>query len=182
MSVKYAILGLLHYKDMHGYRLKEIIENDFGFMWSINFGQIYPTLKRLEQDGLVTKRDVAQKNAPDRKLYSITDKGREAFSEWLQSAPERDMLIRDPFLLKFIFFSFGDKEKALEIIEAQIDSYRQVLRKRQERYEVNQNETVYARLMRELGISLNEGMLEWLVKAKQEIEAEVPAVRKKTVV
>ena len=47
MSIKYAILGLLHYSDMHGYRIKAHIEKNFGHMWSINFGQIYPSLKQL---------------------------------------------------------------------------------------------------------------------------------------
>jgi DNA-binding PadR family transcriptional regulator len=173
MSVKYAILGLLHYKDMHGYRIKEVIENEFGFMWSINYGQIYPNLKQLEQEGLVTKVDIAQKNGPDKKLYSITKKGEEAFTEWLNTAPERGMLIRDPFLLKFVFLSFGDNERALGIIDEQIRIYMRDLSSRRHRYEHKQNESVHVRLMRELGISLNEMMLAWLERAKAEIEAEI---------
>lgn len=173
MSVKYAILGLLHYKDMHGYRIKEVIENEFGFMWSINYGQIYPNLKQLEQEGLVTKIDVAQKKAPDKKLYSITKKGEEAFAEWLNTAPERGMLIRDPFLLKFVFFSFSNNERALETIEEQVRIYSADLSSRQHRYDHKQSETVHVRLMRELGISLNEMMLAWLERAKAEIQAEI---------
>jgi DNA-binding PadR family transcriptional regulator len=173
MSVKYAILGLLHYKDMHGYRIKEVIENEFGFMWSINYGQIYPNLKQLEQEGLVTKVDVAQKNVPDKKLYSITEKGKETFAEWLNTAPERGMLIRDPFLLKFIFFSFGDNERSLEIIEDQMRIYHADLSSRRHRYDHKQDENTNVRLMRELGISLNEMMLAWLERAKAEIQAEI---------
>ena len=52
MAVKYAILGLLHYRDMHGYQIKKHIEQNFGFMWSINYGQIYPNLRSLADDGL----------------------------------------------------------------------------------------------------------------------------------
>ena len=173
MSVKYAILGLLHYKDMHGYRIKEVIENEFGFMWSINYGQIYPNLKQLEKEGLVTKIDVAQKNVPDKKLYSITEKGKTAFAEWLGTAPERGMLIRDPFLLKFVFLSFGDERKSLEIIDEQILRYTADLSSRRHRYSSKQSQTVNVRLMRELGISLNEMMLSWLERAKAEIEADI---------
>ncbi len=39
MSIKFAILGLLQYKNMHGYRIKKLIERDFGFMWTVNYGQ-----------------------------------------------------------------------------------------------------------------------------------------------
>ena len=60
MSVKYAILGLLHYRDMHGYRIKRHIEQHFGHMWSINYGQIYPNLKRLEEEGLGSDVRVSQ--------------------------------------------------------------------------------------------------------------------------
>jgi PadR family transcriptional regulator AphA len=180
MSVKYAILGLLHYKDMHGYRIKEVIENEFGFMWSINYGQIYPNLKQLEQEGLVTKIDVAQKNVPDKKLYSITENGKKAFSEWLNTAPERGMLIRDPFLLKFVFLSFGDEKKALEIIEEQMRLYSGDLSSRWHRYEHRPNESVYVRLMRELGISLNEMMLTWLERAKTEIQNEISSRESRT--
>ncbi len=49
MSLNYAVLGLLQYRDMHGYRIKEHLENNFGHMWSVNFGQIYPILKDLEK-------------------------------------------------------------------------------------------------------------------------------------
>lgn len=59
MSVKYTILGLLQYQDMHGYRIKELIESDFGHMWSINHGQIYQTLKKLEEEGLVALAEVS---------------------------------------------------------------------------------------------------------------------------
>ena len=54
MALKYSILGLLHYRDMHGYQIKKHIENHFGHMWTINYGQIYPNLKKLKEEGLVT--------------------------------------------------------------------------------------------------------------------------------
>jgi PadR family transcriptional regulator AphA len=53
MSIKYAILGLLNYSDMHGYRIKEHIEKNFDYMWAVNFGQIYPNLKDLEEEGFI---------------------------------------------------------------------------------------------------------------------------------
>ena len=83
MSLKYSILGLLHYRDMHGYRIKDHIERNFGHMWSINFGQIYPNLKKMYQDNLISMEEVVQKGVkgPPRKLYSITQKGRDEFQD-----------------------------------------------------------------------------------------------------
>ena len=169
MSIKYAILGLLQYKDMHGYRIKSHIERNFGHMWSINYGQIYPNLKRMEEEGLVTKREITQINAPDRKLYSITEKGKETFTEWLKSPPERGAILRDPFLLKFVFFGFGDRERSLEIIDEEIESYKKQMEKRRRNVVRWKDHDVYVRLMTELGLSLNDVILNWLHRAKKEI-------------
>lgn len=91
MSLKYSILGLLHYEDMHGYRIKEHIEKNFNHMWSVNFGQIYPNLKKLEQEGLVTMGKAVQNGlkGPPKKLYTLTPAGRDAFQQWLEASLKR---------------------------------------------------------------------------------------------
>ena len=171
MSVKYAILGLLHYRDMHGYRIKQHMEEHFGNMWSINYGQIYPNLKRMEEEGLVTKQEVARSGTPDRKLYSITRKGKEAFAEWLATDPQGTMLLRDPFLLRFVFFGFGAKERALDQVDEQIRSYEIQLEKRRKNLRRWQRQGIYVRQMGELGLLLNEMILEWLKRSREEIAA-----------
>lgn len=169
--LKYAILGLLQYTDMHGYRIKEHIEQNFGHMWSINYGQIYPNLKKLHDDGLVEMTEMSQngEKGPPRKLYSITDKGKEAFLKWLETSPEKPMLLRDPFLMKFVFFGFGNADRSLEIIDDQIERYKADLNRRKRNLERWENSGTYVRLTAELGASLNEMFLQWLEHSKQEI-------------
>ena len=179
MSVRYAILGLLHYQDMHGYKIKRHMEQHFGNMWSINYGQIYPNLKKMEEEGLLTKREVARSGTPSRKLYSITPQGKEAFAEWLVSDPHGTMLLRDPFLLRFVFFGFGNKARALELIDEQIGLYETQLEKRRENMRKWQRQGIYVRQMGELGLLLNEIILEWLKRSRTEIaetaDGETPA-------
>jgi DNA-binding PadR family transcriptional regulator len=171
VSIKYAILGLLQYKDMHGYRIKSRIERDFGHMWTINYGQIYPNLKQMRKDGLVTVKEVnvSGEKGPPRKLYSITPKGKEAFLTWLQKAPERPILLRDPFLMRFVFFGFGDRSRAVELIDEQIGLYQKQLGKREKNLERFREQDVYVRLITQLGLDLNRIILEWLEKARAEI-------------
>lgn len=171
MSVRYAILGLLHYKDMHGYRIKEHIERNFGLMWSINYGQIYSNLKKLEEDGHVAMLEVApsEDGGPNKKLYSVTVKGRKEFSEWLASSPERQMLMRDPFLTRFTFFHFGSRDDALRIIGEQIDVIESELSRRHGNIERWKGHGVYVQLISELGLNLNEMYLEWLKKSRDAI-------------
>jgi DNA-binding PadR family transcriptional regulator len=172
MSIKYAILGLLNYADMHGYRIKEHIEKNFGHMWSINFGQIYPNLKDLEEEGLINMLEVApsEDGGPHKKLYSITEKGIVEFSRWLAESPRKPMLIRDPFLLKFAFFGFGDDERALEIIDEQIEIYEAQLKRRQNNRGRWERQGMYVRLVADLGITQNEMYLEGPRHARAEIE------------
>lgn len=173
MSIKYAILGLLQYKDMHGYRIKKLIERDFGFMWTVNYGQIYPALRAMHEQELVTMSVVAKTNSPDRKLYSITDQGRKDFLSWLAAEPERHLFIRDPFLLRFTFFGLGDTQRSLQIIEEQITFYEEQLAMRKKFIAARQRRDIYVRLAADLGIRFSEMILDWLRRAHAEIEQEV---------
>jgi len=171
MSLKYSILGLLHYRDLHGYRIKEIIEQNFGHMWTINYGQIYPNLKSMLQDELI---DVEEENrlgekGPPRKLYSISQKGRKVFQDWLMSAPEREMLLRDPFLMRFVFFGFGEQDKAIDLIDEQLLKYKAQLQVRKDNLNRWQRNDIYVNLMAELGVKMNQVMLDWLKDAREQI-------------
>ena len=177
MALKYSILGLLHYQPMHGYRLKEHIERNFGHMWSINFGQIYPNLKKLKDEGLITMtEEVCEgEKGPPRKLYSITGQGRAVFQRWLAESPERGMILRDPFLMRFVFFAFGEKDRSLEILDDQVANWERQLARRYANLAKWENAGVYVRLMAKLGARMNEVFLEWLKEARAEIEADESA-------
>jgi len=174
MSIKYAILGLLHYTDMHGYRIKDHIEKNFGHMWTINFGQIYTSLKDLEENGLIEVTEIVPSDdgGPYKKCYRITEEGMKDFDRWLHSSPEKQMLLRDPFLLRFAFFGFGDARRALEIIDEQIKIYENQLERRTQNLSRWQKQGVYVRLIADLGVKFNEMYLEWLKQAKEEIIKE----------
>ena len=172
MSIKYAILGLLNYSDMHGYRIKEHIEKNFGHMWSINFGQIYPSLKELKKEGLIDMLEVApsENGGPHKKLYSITKKGVDELSRWIAAPPGKPMLIRDPFLLKFAFFGFGEDEQSMKIMDEQIEFLEAQLKRRQINQKRWERQGVYVRLLAELGVTQNKMYVEWLRHARTEIE------------
>jgi len=171
MSIKYTILGLLHYRDLHGYRIKEIIAENFSHMWTINFGQIYPNLKKMLAEELITVREVDQVGGkgPPRKLYSITASGKNEFTQWLSISPDGNTLLRDPFLMRFVFFGFGGKERAAEIIDDQMKIYHKQLRVREANLEHWEQNDIYVSLMAELGIKMNRALLEWLEESRQKI-------------
>ncbi|MCZ4299639.1 PadR family transcriptional regulator, partial [Henriciella marina] len=63
-----------------GYEIrKRSTEGDFSFFLEASFGSIYPALSKLEEDGFVTSHVQAQEGKPAKRVYSITQVGRESF-------------------------------------------------------------------------------------------------------
>jgi len=95
-----ALLGLLAVRPRHGYELKAGFEDLLGGLWPVNIGQIYTTLGRLERDGYVRVKRVAQATAPDRKVYSLTETGAKELRRWLDESAVADVPVKDELFLK----------------------------------------------------------------------------------
>ena len=115
MSVKHSLLALLYEKSRHGYELKTGFDELVQSMWPLNTGQVYTTLDRLERDGLVVTPGHDQK---DRKLYMVTDLGKEDLWLWLKEPVERSLL-KDEFYFKYLCASHVDYKDKKVMIQAQ---------------------------------------------------------------
>lgn len=113
----YIILGLLNHEDLSGYDIKKRADYMISSFWEVGYGQIYPTLARLEKEELVTKRTSEETKGPERNLYSITDSGRVALTEWLK-LPEQKEYTKYEILLKLFFGSLVPVEDSTNRIEA----------------------------------------------------------------
>src|SRR3954465_11493194 len=82
-----VILGMLAARPRSGYEIKQLVDNSARFFWAASYGQIYPELKRLEKDGLITGSDSAQ-GARHRTVYKLTAKGKRAAREWIEGRPQ----------------------------------------------------------------------------------------------
>jgi len=120
VSTKYAILGLLNQKPMHGYEIKKEFEKSVSYIWSINVGQLYTLLKKMEGENIIVKKEVPQENKRDKIVYEITDAGRNELQEWL-SIPILNRQTKDEFYLKMMFLAQVGKEKATMYIDEQIE-------------------------------------------------------------
>lgn len=83
MAPIFPLLGLLLRSDAYGYELKRIVETEFNPYWQIDYAQLYRSLAKLQAKGWVRVRKLAGKGGPDRKIYSITERGRATFDAWL---------------------------------------------------------------------------------------------------
>ena len=91
MDVRTICLGLLSAEDRSGYEIKKLLEEGpLGHFVEASFGSIYPALTKMTEDGLVEFRTEAQEGRPDKKTYSITERGREVFRTALEGALSPD--------------------------------------------------------------------------------------------
>lgn len=111
----YAILGILSLSPNTGYGIKKYCDTILKNFWNENFGHIYPTLKRLTEDGFVEIAEASDNN--NRITYSITESGLCEFERWLRenSIPQP---IRSEFMLKLFFSSSLTQDEIVKKLTA----------------------------------------------------------------
>jgi DNA-binding PadR family transcriptional regulator len=122
-----VLLGLLTIEPMSGYDLGQAISTSVGFFWNESYGQIYPNLKMLAAEGLVTAKTEQQMGKPERRVYSITKKGRKRLVAWLEVKPQPE-IPRNELLLKLFFGAQISPEISIRHVERMVESERAFLR------------------------------------------------------
>ena len=127
MDVRTICLGILTRGDATGYEIKKLFEEDgYQHFVEASFGSIYPALNRLTEDGFVSVREEAQEKRPDRKVYSITEKGRQAFvGALLKPLPEDRH--RSSFMFAMLFSHLMPEEHVSAMVDAYIGQGEQKL-------------------------------------------------------
>jgi DNA-binding PadR family transcriptional regulator len=159
MSVKHSLLALIYEKPRHGYELKTGFDDLVESMWPLNAGQVYTTLDRLERDELVQSPGHDKK---DRKLYTITDQGKEELWSWLEQPVSRSLL-KDEFYFKYLCASHIDYEDKNHMIRMQKQTMiKDVLHLTQLKKEMNQNGNQTMKMLVEGALLHLEADIKWL--------------------
>ena len=107
MALEHAIMVSLAERPGTGYEIGRQFERSIGHFWSATHQQIYRTLKKLHADGLVAYEAVPQDGRPDKKVYTLSDRGRRALAEWAVS-PTPVAPLRSDLGVKLRAAEFGD--------------------------------------------------------------------------
>jgi DNA-binding PadR family transcriptional regulator len=111
-----VILGMIALGKRTGYDIKAFIDKTARYFWAASYGQIYPELKRLEDQGLVRGRPEPS-GARARTVYELTEAGKAALRRWLESDEDPSYELRDEGMLK-LFFSDSAPERRIDIVRA----------------------------------------------------------------
>jgi DNA-binding PadR family transcriptional regulator len=103
MSVRNALLGLLAQRPRHGYELRAAFEALVGGeeFWDVKPAQVYTTLARLEEAGLIHQEQIEQDSGPEKHIYALTETGQSELAAWFESSVASEHH-RDEFFVKLM--------------------------------------------------------------------------------
>ncbi len=187
--ITFGMLGLLAlWGPLSGYDLKHLCDHILAPMWGVVQSQVYKELRRMKDLDWVEMEREEQESRPDRKVYSITEKGHAALRSW-QAQPPEVFQIRDELLLKILFGTFaspGDLARNLRASitehEMRLLAYRQNAlslpmqrafrhdNKRPNPYGAESQENPYLDLIARFAIAFEQTYLQWLYEALEMVE------------
>ena len=106
-GLEYAILGFLAVKPQSGYAIISRVETG-NYRWSASSGSIYPVLKRLEQQEIITSQIEAEYETRPRKVYTLLPLGEQILDAWLKQPPTLKEVVEeyDIALHKFLIAEY----------------------------------------------------------------------------
>jgi DNA-binding PadR family transcriptional regulator len=167
--VRLALLALLARHPAYGYQLRTALAETFGSAYpQPNIGQIYVTLGRLEEKGLIQGEAVSQSGRPDKRVYEITEAGRAALAEWLDQ-PAVEPRLRDDFFMKLVLAPAAGAADPQELIDLQRRSCVRAMRDLSRLAAGKDRGNKVAQLLVEGALLHLQADLDWLERCQEEL-------------
>jgi DNA-binding PadR family transcriptional regulator len=112
-----AILGLLKERTMHGYQLSKRLTDSLGGFWRVSYGSLYPTLRRLEQQGAVERVFDEQEVGRRKNVYRITERGEALFRRLLEEGTTEATSEDNRFRIRLAFFKYLSPDTRIRLLE-----------------------------------------------------------------
>lgn len=175
MALRHAVLAALLDEELSGYQLTKAFDMGVANFWHALPQQLYAELAKLEQDGLITGREVIQDARPNKRLFQVTGAGLAAL-ERFASTTTKPSFIRDDLLVKVQTADHVDTgalvaqltERAA-FAEAKIELFDELLRKmrgdRSEEEYLRHGERIGPYLTCLRGLAFEQGNRDWCERA-----------------
>ena len=161
-SFRYFILGLLVRRAMSGYDIRRFLKSLGWLLGNPSFGAIYPALHTLLQDDLVTVEVVPHPSRPARKIYTITEAGKQALQEWIAQPPPSSIGMR-AFIMHLILAGdftrtglIARLEQRREVAATQFSTLEQAVEELGEKASLGEHMAI------EYGLTISSAELTWL--------------------
>lgn len=122
MSLRYALLAILRVGAVSGYDLQKQFSQSVGHVWHAPDSQIYPELRKMENEGLIEGEDQTRGERGTRRVYHVTAAGEAAYLAWMQT-PLDYQRVRDPAHLRAAYLENATPDSAREFLHAHITQW-----------------------------------------------------------
>jgi len=168
--VRLPLLALLARGPAHGYELKQDLEQLLGAAYpQPNIGQVYVTLGRLEKSGLIEGEEVEQSSRPNKKIYHLTDAGREALRAWYEETADEPR-VRDEFFMKLALAPQTGLADQIALINKQRRQYLNTMRGLSKLAAAENRGNRISQLLIEGAMLHLQADLDWLERCQEELE------------
>ncbi|MFF0559816.1 PadR family transcriptional regulator [Streptomyces sp. NPDC004266] len=123
MSLKHAVLAALLEGEASGYDLAKIFDVSVANFWAATPQQLYRELERLAEAGLITARVVEQERRPNKRMFSLTEPGRQDLVAYT-TTPPRPSAVRDELLVQVQACDEGDTAAVREFVAQRMETAR----------------------------------------------------------
>jgi PadR family transcriptional regulator, regulatory protein AphA len=165
-----VILGMIAFGRHTGYDIKQLVDKSTRHFWAASYGQIYPELRRLEEQGLVRGRPEPS-GARARTVYTLTAAGDRALNDWLTADAEPVFEMRNEGVLK-MFFSDLAPDARIENIRAMRLVYERKLRELGALEAKRDEMPVGPRLSLEFGLVQMRTLIEWCEETDRRLSGD----------
>ncbi|MGC8605784.1 MAG: PadR family transcriptional regulator, partial [Desulfomonilaceae bacterium] len=124
---EFAVIGALYINKSHGYKLVQFLQDNLDEICWLGRSQIYALLTKLENEGLVTHERIEQMSFPTRKVFSITQQGRNTLDNWISSPVPYLRDLRVEFMIKLFFARLRSHDVEMTLLSEQLDVCRSKL-------------------------------------------------------
>ena len=122
-TLKYAILGLINRKPLTGYDITKEFNSGLVDFWYAKHSQIYPELKKLTDEDLISYETIIQGEKLEKKLYTISEKGKKCLQKWLIKEDPLEPTPKDIFRLKAYFCDEMDNNTLLRQFQSALNKH-----------------------------------------------------------
>jgi PadR family transcriptional regulator, regulatory protein AphA len=165
-----VILGMVARGVRSGYEIKQLVDKSTRHFWAASYGQIYPELRRLETEGLISGRSDPS-GARAKTVYELTPEGEAALEAWLLSDAGLLYELRDEAMLK-LFFSDAEPGTALRTVRAM----RELHERKHEQLQLLEagagHMSTGPALALQIGLGITGWLIDWCKATEERLAAE----------
>ena len=175
-TLQYILLGLLAKRDLTGYDMKKLFEQEVKDFWYARHSQVYPELRKLEKSGMISALPCTPEAKRQKTYYHLAPAGHRKLLEWLAQPLGAMMPTRDEFTMKMYLIRSRKDPQLRELFQADICRHEERLTHLQLRWkllfptqEAREKEYGHALILQE-AIQRETRKLEWEKEQLREME------------